>query len=140
MFINVWRNIADEPVEDMPLGVVDASTVPNKDLVTFEVRYVDRTGENYLAKHDPPGGVSDDRYHKWLYFPQMTKDEAMLLKTWDSAGVQFKGFEVEGHTGSKGAGWWPPTRSTFCLHSAFHDATAPAKCPKRRSIEVRLVA
>ena len=27
MFINVWRNIADEPVEDMPLGVVDATSL-----------------------------------------------------------------------------------------------------------------
>jgi len=34
-------------VEDMPLGVVDATTVPNSDLVTFEVRYVDRTGFLY---------------------------------------------------------------------------------------------
>ena len=93
MFINVWRSVADEPVEDMPLGVCDATSVPNDDLVTFEVRYVDRTGENYLAKYSPPDGMADDRYHRWLYFPKMTKHEAMLLKTWDSAGAQFAGFE-----------------------------------------------
>ena len=33
------------------------------------------------------------RYHKWLYFPRMTKDEAILLKTWDSTGSDFEGFE-----------------------------------------------
>jgi hypothetical protein len=39
-----------------------------------------------------------------------------------------------------GTGWFPKKRSTFCLHSAFKDNTAPPDCPKRRSIEVRLVA
>jgi hypothetical protein len=139
VFLNVWRNIADDAVMDMPLGVVDAMTVPNEDLVTFEVRYVDRTGENYLAKYAPAGGVAD-AYHKWLYFPRMTKNEALLLKTWDSAGPQFRGFEGGGHTGTAGTGTADEIRSTFCLHSAFKDETAPADCPKRRSIEVRLVA
>jgi len=140
MFINVWRSVADEPVEDMPLGVCDGMTVPNEDLVTFEVRYVDRTGENYLSKYNPPGGVADDRYHRWLYFPKMTKHEAMLLKTWDSAGAPFQGFQGGGHTGQAGAGLFPRQRSAFCLHTAFKDETAAPDCPKRRSIEVRLVA
>ena len=29
----------------------------------------------------------------------MTKNEAILLKTWDSAGHQFTGFQGGGHTG-----------------------------------------
>ena len=49
----------------------------------------------------------------------------MLLKTWDSAGVQFQGFEGEGHTGNKGMAQ-PP--STFCLHSAFKDETGACMC------------
>jgi len=49
----------------------------------------------------------------------------MLLKTWDSAGVQFEGFEGEGHTGNKDMAK-PP--STFCLHSAFKDETGACVC------------
>ena len=48
--INLWRNIAPEPVATEPLGLCDAATVHPDDLVVFEVFYSDRTGENYLAK------------------------------------------------------------------------------------------
>ena len=34
------------------------------------------------------GGYSPD--HRWYYFPRMTRDEAFLLKTFDSQGEMFK--------------------------------------------------
>lgn len=37
-FINVWRNIADEPVQDMPLAMCDAESLAAEDLITFEIR------------------------------------------------------------------------------------------------------
>ena len=119
-FINVWRSISDEPVTDMPLALCDGSTVCDEDLVTFEIRYADRVGENYFAGHS--------ERHKWLYFPSMTKDEAILLKVWDSQGA----FCTSGVD--------PHVAATFSLHSAFSDPAAPADGPKRRSIEVRTVA
>lgn len=50
--INVWRNIKAEPVARTPLAVVDASSVPldGESVVTFEIRYQDRVGENYVRK------------------------------------------------------------------------------------------
>jgi hypothetical protein len=122
-FINLWRSIADEPVTDMPLAMCDASTISPSDLVTLEIRYPDRTGENYFAGH------SDT--HKWYYFPEMTKDEAILLKVWDSNGSLSNASTVPRRTSGGVA--------TFSLHSAFRDPAAPVDCSKRRSIEVRTI-
>ena len=121
-FINVWRSIADEPVTDMPLALCHGATVSREDLVTFEIRYADRVGENYFAGHSPR--------HRWFFFPQMTRDEAVLLKVWDSAGALCS---------PEGAGEGGGV-ATFSLHSAFRDPAAPPDGPKRRSIEVRTVA
>jgi len=128
-FVNVWRPISTVPVMDRPLACCDAQSVTPDDLLTFEIRYVDRTGENYFAKHAPG--------HKWYYFPQMTRDEALLLLQWDSKGdfaVQNSGSgggtkESEASTGS----------ATFALHSAFLDPSRPVDSPPRESIEVRCV-
>ena len=76
--INVWRNIAREPVAVHPLALCDAATVHPDDLVVFEVYYSDRTGENYLAKH------SDG--HRWYFYPAMTPEEALLIKQWGFCG------------------------------------------------------
>jgi hypothetical protein len=62
--------------------------------------------------------------HKWFYFSKMAPDEVLLIKQWDSAGELVS-------NGSK--------ISTFALHSAFRDPTAPTGAPDRESIEVRLV-
>jgi hypothetical protein len=79
LFINVWRNIALSPVRDMPLALCDAESFGTAELVTFEIRYADRIGENYFAAYRDS--------HRWVYFPEMVRDEALLLKVWDSAGT-----------------------------------------------------
>ena len=76
--INLWRNITSEPVETNPVALCDAATVSTQDLVVFEIHYNDRVGENYFAKHNDK--------HKWYYYPEMTNDEALLIKQWDSKG------------------------------------------------------
>ena len=76
--INLWRNIAEEPVATHPLALCDAQSVHPQDLVVFEIHYQDRVGENYFAKHS--------QTHRWYYYPAMTRDEALLIKQWDSAG------------------------------------------------------
>eukprot|EP00927_Polykrikos_kofoidii_P060352 TRINITY_DN55349_c0_g1_i1.p1 TRINITY_DN55349_c0_g1~~TRINITY_DN55349_c0_g1_i1.p1 ORF type:complete len:356 (-),score=39.69 TRINITY_DN55349_c0_g1_i1:145-1212(-) len=121
MFMNVWRNISETPVQKFPLGFCDASSFSADDLIVFEIRYEDRVGENYFARFSPS--------HRWFFFPHMTRDEACLLKVWDSRGRDF----VE-------EGQKPASQSTFSLHSAFQDPTSEPSAPDRESIEVRLVA
>ena len=121
--INVWRNIAHEPVFTDPLALCAAHSVEPEDLVVFEIRYEDRIGENYFAKHA-------DR-HRWFFYPQLTRDEALLIKQWDSAGPLARS---EGRYGDGHAADAP---CTFSFHSAFKDETVPDDAPDRWSIEVR---
>ena len=121
--VNVWRSIVPEPVLAHPMAFCDAQTVEPEDLVVFEIHYADRVGENYFSKHA-------DR-HRWTFYPQMTMDEALLIKQWDSAGTLAR------TRGERGDHDDPGADSTFSFHSAFDDPEAPDDAPDRWSIEVR---
>ncbi len=124
--INVWRNIAPEPVATRPLALCDALSVRPEDLVVFEIHYADRIGENYFAKHHEG--------HRWYFYPALTRDEALLIKQWDSAGelARSKGASADSASGD--------APCTFSFHSAFEDPTTPPDALERWSIEVRCVA
>lgn len=123
--INVWRNIAEEPVATHALALCDAQTVTPQDLSVFELHYADRVGENYFSKPAPG--------HTWYYYPAMTRDEALLIKQWDSAGslAQSKGQRPDSED--------PHAPCTFSFHTSFDDASTPPNAPARWSIEVRCV-
>lgn len=108
---NVWRNIAHEPIEMSPLGFVDARTIAPRDLAVCNLVYADRVGEIYQGVYNAD--------HQWHYFPAMTRDEAILIKCFDSA---------------------KDGRARFSLHSAFDDPSSPANARPRQSIEVRALA
>jgi hypothetical protein len=108
---NVWRNIAPEPVEMAPLGFVDSETLGPRDLAVCDLVYAERTGEIYQGVWNPD--------HRWYYFPHMRRDEAALIKCYDSL---------------------KDGRARFSLHSAFDDPTSPANPRPRQSIEVRAFA
>jgi len=108
---NVWRNIAHDPIEAMPLGFVDAESIAPRDLAVCDLVYADRTGEIYQGVYNAD--------HQWHYFPAMTRDEAILIKCYDS--------EKDG-------------RARFSLHSAFDDPGSPPNARPRESIEVRAFA
>lgn len=123
--INLWRNIAEEPVETHPLGLCDAASVRPEHLVVFEIHYHDRVGENYFAKH------ADG--HRWYLYPALTRDEALLIKQWDSAGTLARSNGADSDAADLDA------PCTFSFHSAFEDPTTRADAPERWSIEVRCV-
>ena len=121
--INLWRSIADEPVETHPLALCDAQCVNPRELVVFEIHYPDRIGENYFAKH------ADG--HRFYYFPRLTRREALLIKQWDSHGTLAR---TGGERGDASA---PDAPSTFSFHTAFDDLGARPDAPDRISVEVR---
>jgi hypothetical protein len=123
--INVWRNILAEPVQTHPLALCDAMTVSPQDLVVFEIHYHDRIGENYFAKYNAE--------HAWYFYPEMTRDEVLLIKQWDCAGAFARSNGVNADDSQTGG------PCTFSFHSAVEDATAPIDAPSRWSIEVRCV-
>lgn len=124
--INVWRNIVPEPVATHPLALCDAGSVRLEDLVVFEIHYADRVGENYFAKHFEG--------HRWYFYPALTRDEALLIKQWDSAGGMARS------QGKRTDASSPDSECTFSFHSAFADPLTPPDAPDRWSIEVRCAA
>ena len=108
---NVWRNIAHDPVEMAPLGFVDSQSIAPRDLAVCDLVYTDRTGEIYQGVYNAD--------HCWYYFPRMTREEAVIIKCYDSL---------------------KDGRARFSLHSAFDDPTSPADAKPRQSIETRTLA
>lgn len=109
-FYNVWKPLYRR-VEELPLAMCDARTHAPDDMLLMDLKYRERTGEIYVMRWSPA--------HRWVYFPQMEADDALLLKTYDS--------ETDG-------------RARFMGHTAFEDPTTPPDAPKRESIEVRTMA
>jgi hypothetical protein len=125
--INVWRSFAREPVATHPLALCDGQTVIPEDLVVFELHYPNRIGENYFAKYAPR--------HEMYYYPEMTRDEALLIKQWDSAGPLARSSGRVGDGDADEDDDQAPC--TFSFHSAFVDPDTPPDAPDRWSIEVR---
>ena len=123
--VNVWRNIESAPVATHPLALCDGQSVNPEDLVVFEIHMPDRVGENYWAKHD--------ERHTFYSYPAMTRNEALLIKQWDSAGLLALSGGVQADSESVGP-------CTFSFHSAFDDPETLEDAPDRWSIEVRCVA
>lgn len=105
--INVWRHIRG-PVQESPLAVCDARSIAPGDWVPSDLKYRDRTGEVYSITFNPN--------HRWFYFPRMQRNEAMLLKCYDSM---------------------EDGRARFTAHGAFDDPSSPHDAAPRESIEVR---
>ncbi len=64
----------------------------------------------------------------------MTRDEALLIKQWDSAG------EMARTKGARADADGVDRHCTFSFHSAFEDPATPPDAPDRWSIEVRCAA
>jgi hypothetical protein len=112
--IQVWRaayNSAAEPIAANPLALADARSVAPEDLLVAERRYPHRVGQTYRLKYSPR--------HRWLYFPRMRRDEALVFKVYDS--------EKDG-------------RARFTPHTSFDDPATPSGAPPRQSIEARALA
>ncbi len=105
--VNLWRPIRG-PLQDSPLALCDARTLADGDLVAQDLIYRDRTGEIYSLTYSPS--------HRWFYVPNMSRDEVLLLKCYDSLR---------------------DGRARFMPHTSFQDPTAPADMAPRESIELR---
>src|SRR6266481_4083089 len=73
--INVWRAIRG-PIESSPLALCDARSLRPEDVVPCDLVYRERVGETY--------GFTYNREHRWYYFPRMERNEAILLKCYES--------------------------------------------------------
>ena len=108
--VQTWRPI-NKPVQREPLAIADARSIGTKELIPSARIYPDRRGEVYHSTFNPE--------HRWYYFPNMQRNEAMVFKTFDSM---------------------KDGRARWTAHCAFDDPTAPPDAPPRESIEMRTLA
>jgi len=103
--VNLWRSTAGT-IQSCPLAFCDSTSLNRqRDLISVKRVAQDRIGELQMALYSPD--------HQWYYFPNMTMDEALIFKTYDSS----------------------PKVNQFTLHTALQDI-GDAKVP-RQSIEIR---
>ncbi len=108
--IQVWQPTRN-PVRTNPLAIADARTLRVEEMIASQRSYPGRIGETYQIKYGPE--------HRWFYFPAMTRSEAIVFKTFDSAR---------------------DGRARWTAHTSFDDPTSPADAPGRESIEMRTLA
>jgi hypothetical protein len=140
--INVWRPI-ENAASDHPLAVIDWRTTSPDDFIATDLLYpkradsidADDRGKEVLPdsnKYESTEGyeikgetlsVAPNQMHKFYYQKDMTPEEVMLLKCFDSWGEGMP-------NGKKGIAVRTP-------HTAFADPQTPAEAPGRQSIEVR---
>ena len=141
--INVWRPI-ENPASDFPLAVIDWRSTSPGDFIPVDLMYPKRpdsamddddrgkeklpqetsaeSTEGYEVRGETLGVAANDS-HKFYYMKDMTPDEVMLLKCFDSYGEGMPG-------GRNGLAVRTP-------HTAFVDPDTPKDAPGRQSIEVR---
>ena len=110
--INVWRPLVDR-VQRSPLAFCDATTIEPKDLIPTNILFPDtgHVGEIYALRKNPK--------QRWSYFSEMTKDEVVLIKGYDS--------RMDG-------------TARFTPHTAFEYPDQDPIIPARKSIETRTFA
>ena len=107
LIINLWRSIRGI-VKQAPMTLCAANSIAPEDAVSVERIAKNHRGELQLAVWNPA--------HQWFYFPEMTMQEALIFKTFDSA--------TDG-------------RARYTIHTAFDDPNSPQDAPPRESIETR---
>lgn len=107
--VNIWRGT--RKVERMPLALCDGSTARRDQMIPVDM--VNAVGPYATTKVGLNLQYSPD--HRWYYYPEMTPDEVLVFKTYDSDG------SVVQRT----------------PHSAIVDPTSAADAPPRHSIEIR---
>jgi hypothetical protein len=111
---NVWRCLSPPP-QDVPLAVCDARSVGAADLIAADAIF-DSPGkpewsfEGLVLAHAP--------LHRWCWFSDMHRDEALVFKTHDS----------------------DRSRAHCVPHVAFDHNACPAHAAPRVSLEMRALA
>ena len=120
---STWR-VFSPPPQDWPLALCDFRSVAATEGLPNELYFVDELPADPFAELGPDARLvtngSEFRYdpdHRWWYFPDMTRDEALLFVFNDT---------------DHGRPW-------RVVHSAFRDPTVAATVP-RHSIEFRTFA
>lgn len=116
MMINFWRTVhMNQPLQHMPLGVLDASTVERDDVISSGLKGFTLSGRitNQLSLRYNPN-------QRWYYYPRMTTNEVLALNLFEC------------HKGDDGK----TVYNTY--HSAFEEPYPTQDVEERESCEHRV--
>ena len=121
--INFWRPLSIVPLERNPLAVLDATSISNNEIILCK-HPLKETNYTFLKYYKLPIPfintlLRPNLDHKWYYFPNMTRNEVLIFKNYDSMDTMPK----------NGVG----------MHSSFNDPNTNMNAPPRESIEVRII-
>ena len=116
--INLWTPV--RPVENMPLGVCDASSVQPSDFMRVSFGKPEtRQTDDFAGGFDSSGFViAFNPNHRWFYYANMQPNEVLAFRLHDTGD--------------------PNLRMT--AHTAFEDPTSRPGSPRRLSYEIRTIA
>ena len=112
--LQTWRAISAPP-QDSTLAIADPRSVADSDTMLMDTvlgpeEVPELFFESRLCRVNPA--------HKWYYFPELTADEVLVFKGYDS----------------------DPSVTSDVMHTAFDVPGVPADAEPRRSIEIRFLA
>lgn len=122
VFLKFWRNIADTPIENHHLAVLDKRSIQDDDVCEGEINFAGFNLKQNRLKEDV-----DAAKLRWVYFPRMQRDEVLCFQQGDltiHGGIDAPTFKFPEHV---------VDHATF--HGAFEDPGAPADAVPRRSFE-----
>ncbi|AUW57168.1 hypothetical protein C1T17_02765 [Sphingobium sp. SCG-1] len=104
----IWRALSPKAPVDMPLAFLDGQSVDLADYIPVDTNS-DHVGkyETLVLRYNPG--------HRWIYFSEMTRDDVVVFKTYDSDAA----------------------KNVPIGHTAFTDPSAPADAARRTSHELR---
>lgn len=125
VFLKFWRNIADSPIVNHHLAVLDKSCLRDSDMHEAEINF---KGIGIKQNRLNPD-IQVDKL-RWVYFPHMHRDEILCFQQGD--------LTLHGHGADPRSPnvTFPGSRQDHAtFHTAFDDPTAPSDAAPRQSIE-----
>lgn len=114
--LQFWRNTGPRRM-DYPLALCDANSVTRASMVAVPV---DEYGGARTEFESLVLTAGDTTQHQWFTFPDMSSDEVLLFRAFDSERV------------AEQQPFWTP-------HCAFADPTVGSDAPGRQSVEMRAI-
>lgn len=119
VMMQFWRNLG-APKMDLPVAFCDARTVQRSEARPFPYTGYVAGGRSFDALAITAPTDARETAHGWYVFPEMTLDEVVAFRTYDTELVGRK-------------------KTYFTPHSAFRDPDVEPGNPARFSIELRVL-
>lgn len=117
MMLNLWRSIdLENNIQVMPLAVLDMTSLTFDDMVAADAWGGASSQQQHLVSYR----LAYNPEQRWYYFPEMTPDEMLIFKQYDTRQVD------------------PTLRQVY--HGAINVPGTPENAPLRHTIEVRVLA